>query len=176
MGICKFTSFALIFIAGLMGAQVLNAMEVTVKLTDVRAERTLEKEGDEIYFNITQYSNQHKPQDLRIPVYPSHWLSKQLSKVKNVILWQGTVEKGESIRLILSLLEQDSPPWDLDTMIGSTELTLENRQGKLIKTWGIPAFEKRQEAEMLKPSDPQRYVFKGAGSRYDVAFLVEQKK
>ena len=148
-----------------------------VKLADMKVEKASDAGGDNLFFLVTQSRQAAKPQEERIPIYPLHWLSKQLSGVKNVILWQGPLKEGESIKLTYSLIEQKFPPWDLDDfMIGSAQLILSNQKGRLKKEWSVPDIEEKTEVEIQKLANPQRYIFKGAGSRYDVAFLVEQKK
>jgi len=99
-----------------------------------------------------------------------------LPDVKNVVLWSDTVHEGETVRLIFSLGEQEKFPWNEDDLLGSAQLVLTYEGGKLHKVWTLPAVNKKDEAEILKLGDPQRFLFKGDGSLYDVAFLVVQKK
>lgn len=169
--------FSLILLTWLLsGFALAKEMQIIVKMTDIQAEKRSEARGDELYFNITQYSNFKDKLESRIPEYPMHWLSKQLTSLKNVVLWQGELKERERIRLVLSLLDQDLQPWDLDDAIGAAEVHLLNQKGKLKIQWGVPKFDKNnKEVEMLKRAVPQRYVFKGDGSRYDVAFSVEHK-
>lgn len=150
-----------------------KTLPVSVKLAEIKAEKTSEKKGDELYFHVTKYSNLGHSVESRIPIFPEHWLSKQLNKVKNVEIWKGSLKEGESIKLIISLLDQDLPPWDADDLLGSAQLMLSNQKGKLKTEWVVPVFEETEEVEMLKPGKPQHYLFKGAGSLYDVAFSVE---
>ncbi len=169
----------ILFLGFWLWTGIIHSKEIhsVVKLTDMRVEKTSDAGGDNLFFTITQYRSGGGKQEERIPIYPLHWLSRQLSGVKRVILWEGDIQEGESVKLICSLIEQKFPPWDLDDfMIGSAELVLANQKGKLKKKWSISAFEEKGEVEIQKLANPQRYIFKGAGSRYDVAFLVEQKK
>lgn len=159
----------------LAGSVFAKEVSILLKLVDIKAEKTSEAAGDELYFDITQYPNLGRPRSDRIPLYPLHWVSNQLSQAKNVILWEGSLAEGESIKLILSLVEQDNPPWDMDDLLGSAELVLANYQGKLKKEWSIPSFVTAKTVEMKKKASPQRYIFKGDNSRYDVALVVEQK-
>lgn len=154
---------------------VAKDLSVTVKLVEIKSEKNQESKVDELYFHTTMYSSLGKNTEGRVPVFPMHWPSKQLSKVNNVVLWQGRLKEGESIKLMISLLEQDLPPLEADDVLGSAEIKLSNQNGQLKKEWLIPIFEEKKEVEMLKPGDPQRFLFKGAGALYTVAFRVEQK-
>jgi len=172
MNIRKLIGF--IFLGVLVfGEAMAKDLAVTLKLVDIYAEKTADPSGDAVYFNITQYSNLGHSKEGRVPAYPGHWLSKQLPSLKNLTLWRGSLKENESIKLILSLGEQESSAWEVSTSIGAAQLTLENKGGKLKKTWTVPIFEEKEEVEMLKKDDKERFVFKGAGSRYDVGFEIE---
>ena len=160
-----------------MGNAACKETYFVVKLTDMKVEKTSDAGGDNLFFLVTQSRDESKAQEERIPIYPLHWLSKQLMGVKNVILWQGEIKEGEVVKLTYSLIEQKFPPWDLDEfMIGSAQLILSNHKGKVKKVWSVPDFDEKNDVEIQKLTNPQRYVFKGAGSRYDVAFRVEHMK
>ncbi len=162
--------FLLWFMVGSVAAKELQA---TLKLRDIRVEKTVDKGGDDVYFNITQYSNLGESKENRVPIYPAHWLSKQVSGIKDLTLWQGVLQDEESIKLVIALSDQELSPFEIDDLIGSAQLTIRNHKGKLIKHWTVPILEEKDEVEMLKKGSPQRYIFKGASSRYDVAFVVE---
>lgn len=148
-----------------------KAHNVTVKLTDIEAVKVKEKHGDEIYFSITQYSNRTDPTILRVPMSPMHWSIADLSKVRDVILWQGKVEDDQSVLLILSLLEQDLPPWNSDEHIGSAELKILNKQGQISTTWGQPDFKDQPQVKQTGTKDPKYRMF-GNNSEYVVQFKV----
>jgi len=174
MRLCKF--FSSIFLIGFcLNVALAGELKVVVKLTDIQAKTTVEQAGDDVYFNITQYSSLGNSSQSRVPIYPAHWLSQQLSNVKEVALWEGILKPSESVKLVLALSEQDPKPWDTDYLIGAVTLTIKNKKGRLEHTWDIPVFEEKNEVEMLKNDSPKRYVFKGGRSRYDVAFRVEQR-
>ncbi|HXH55432.1 MAG TPA: hypothetical protein VNK03_06815 [Gammaproteobacteria bacterium] len=178
MRLCKFISFSvsMCLLSGFLFANdIPKDMQVAIKMVGIAVEKAANKDIDNLFFNITQYSNLKKGGEHRIPKYPKHWLSKQLPGLKNVVLWDGKIDRGESLKLILSLMEQDFPPWDLDDAIGAAEVILLNQNGHLKIQWGVPNEKNNQEVEMLKRGVPQGYIFKGTGSRYDVAFSVEQK-
>lgn len=152
------------------------AIPVRINLNSIEATKTSEKSGDELYFDITQYSNQGHTKTLRVPAAPLHWLSKQLPDVKNALLWEGMVEENEEMKVIVSLVEQDNPPWDVDDLIGSALLILDNRQGVLRYRWELPVFEERVEQQMLKSDNPQSFIMKGDNSNYNVSLQVMAEK
>jgi hypothetical protein len=174
MRLCKFFS-SIILMGFCLNVALASELKVVLKLTDIRVKKTIEHEGDDVYFNITQYSSLGHSSESRVPIYPAHWLSKQLSNVKQLELWEGTLKPSESVKLVIALSEQDPRPWDTGYLIGAVTLTVKNKKGRLEHTWDIPVFEEKNEVEMLKSDSPKRYVFKGGRSRYDVAFQVEQR-
>lgn len=149
-----------------------NGITVRVTLDTIEAIKTADKGGDELYFDITQYSNRGRAKTDRIPEAPEHWLSKQLPEVKNVLLWEGVVDEQEELKVIISLVEQDTAPWDVDDLIGSALLILENKKGKLIQRWELPVFEDHVSQEMLESHNPQRFIMRGDQSQYNIAFKV----
>jgi len=120
-----------------------EAIPVRIHLNSIEAIKTSEKGGDELYFDITQYSNKGQAKTNRLPEAPLHWLSKQLPEVKDVALWEGMVQDNEEMKVIISLVEQDNPPWDVDDLIGSALLILQNKKGVLLYRWELPVFEER---------------------------------
>ncbi len=175
MRLYKFISL-IVCVCLLPGLVLAKNIQFKVKMIDIQVEKTSEKGDDELYFNIVQQSNLNGNRENRMPEFPMHWLSSELGSLKNVVLWEGKIQTGESIKLILSLLEQDTPPWNPDDAIGAAEVNLLNQNGKLKMEWVVPTFKKNNpNVEMLKVAKTQRYIFKGDGSRYDVAFSVEQK-
>lgn len=166
-------------------------ISVAVKLSNIKAEKTVEKGGDEVYVDVTDYSSSGRTENKRIPVNPSHWLSDHLEKVQNVTLWQGNVREKEEIKLIFSVMDQEYPPWVSDELIGGAELILKNEKGKLSAEWKVPQFENEPTIEM-KPAgnsvkagnsgdsgdsgNSRSYIFKGEGALYDVTFSVEKNQ
>lgn len=159
-----------------LGTTAAEAKEqkIAVYLKSIDAQKTSEKAGDEIYIDITQYSNMGGSKILRVPELPLHWRSKDLAQVKDLKLWEGTVQDNEEFKLIFSVVEQDNPPWDVDELIGSSLLEIENNEGKLKYHWELPVFEDRVEQEMLPGENPKRFIMKGEHSQYAVDFVVKE--
>ena len=147
-------------------------LKVNVQLKKIVVEALSEKHGDELYFSVTKYSNKKESTQKRIPMFPTHWLSKNLDTIKNIKLWEDTIQKDEAVQLIISLIEHDSPPWDLDDHIGSVKVTLVNKKGKLKIDWSIPNLSDQTEVTKLKKNSPS-FILKGDGGRYKVIFDVK---
>lgn len=144
---------------------------VEVKLIDMEAKKLTERTGDEIYFTVTEYPNKGNPKILRIPMFPLHWLSKDLKNVNNVLLWQGKIEDDSSVVLILTLLEQDLPLLGVDDHLGSAQVKIVNTGGKLAITWSQPRFVDQPKVEQTKSNAPDYLLFGGNGE-YVVKFKV----
>lgn len=166
----------LIFLLGLCsGIAMAKDLDARVMLKSIKVINPSEAGGDELYFHITQYSSNGTSQESRVPAYPSHWLSSQAPQLKNVVLWRGNISDKESLRLVITLAEQDLAPFNPDDSLGAVQLNIQNTQGKLKQEWVIPVFEEENEVEKLGRPKSNRYVFKGASSRYDVEFVAEQE-
>lgn len=152
-------------------AVIAKTRTVEVNLLDIEAKKLNENTGDELYFTITEYPSKGNPKILRIPMFPLHWLSKDLHNIHNVLLWRGKIEDDSSVLLILSLLEQDMPLFGVDDHIGSAQVKLVNNKDKLIITWGRPNFVDQPKVEQVRSNTPDYMLF-GDNSEYVVKFKV----
>jgi hypothetical protein len=145
-----------------------------LKLIHLQAEALSEENGDEVYISVTKYSNLARPEEFRIPSSPNNWFFKRLNEASNVNLWQGTLAKGEEIRLMISIAEQDFPPWDVDDLIGTVQVTLKEVKGRLIEEWSIPTMDGQPRIEDKGPvsGKGRRYVLHGDNSRYEAELIV----
>lgn len=147
-------------------------LKVAVKLIKIDAVKTSETLGDELYYSITEYSSDATPKLSRVPMFPLNWLSKQLPTIGEVVLWQGTIKEKDSVLLILTLLEQDNPPWNSDDHIGSVQVKLGNKNGKLISQWGQPTFKDQPKVEQPDSKVPKFLLF-GENSQYVTIYKIE---
>lgn len=182
--IIYFFTFTISFFLGTSYFSYLYADPIVarVALDSIQVIKPTEKGGDEIYFDVTQYSNQGQSNTIRLPEAPEYWLSNQLSQVKNITLWEGVVKDNEEVKVIFSVVEQDFPPWDVDELIGSALLVLNNINDTLQYHWEIPIFEEKVQQEMVngnifKPGQSlQYYVMNGDNSNYKVGLTVYSDK
>lgn len=145
-----------------------NLTQVTVMLDSIEAEKLSKKSGDKIYINITESSNLGSSHTTRMPEKPILSFLKQSSEFKNLKLWQGNIRENEEIKLIFSVVEEDFSPWDIDNLIGSAQLILSKKNGKLDTKWELPIFEENTVIQVQGKS-PQ-YLMKGEHSHYRVSF------
>ena len=153
----------------LSGAALAQDLQVSVKLSQIERVRAQEKSGDELYFSVTEYPSKGRPHNDVVPEYPLHWLSDHLKELKDVVLWEKLVKEGEGSSVILSLIEQDAPPWDMDELIGTVKLNLKNEKGKLKKEWTIP---NRADTEPVKAHENE-FLLMGSGAEYHVVLKVK---
>lgn len=174
-------------------------VQMTITLEGIEAKKLSRKSGDKIYLNITQYSNLEHAHTTRMPEKPSYWISKQLPQVKNLILWNGTIQENEEIKLIFSLVEEDFSYWDIDDFIGAAQVVISNKNGKIETRWELPIFEERTEMlptiplkkgnkngvikesslqkegkkEIVRENSPQ-FIMKGQHSQYELWFSLAE--
>lgn len=140
--------------------------ELTVKLDSIEAKKPSPKSSGKIYINISQYSNLESANisnSKRLPEKPLHWFSKSnpISELNNQTLWTGKIKDNEEIKLIFSLVEEEFSDFDVDDIIGSAQLVLSNKNGKIEKKWALPVFEEntqilgRAGASHAKPVSPE---------------------
>lgn len=132
---------ALFFTLLVLISPVTNAAEpvkLVLKLEAIEKLQAQEDQGDELYFNITEYSSVDRASHYQVPDFPTHWLSAYLENVKDVAIWEKEVKDGESVELIISLVERDVPPWNVDDLLGSVKLKLKWNNNQLEKEWSIP--------------------------------------
>mgnify|MGYP000258142799 CR=1 FL=1 len=152
----------------------INAKEqnVTIKMIKIEAVKTVEDRGDELYFSITQHTNKEEPKLFRVPMFPLHWLSKELPEIKNISIWKAKLADNQSILVMLSLMEQDLEPWNSDDHIGSVQVQIINDKGKISTKWGRPHLSDQPEVKQPNQKQP-KFVLMGHGAEYKVEFTVE---
>jgi hypothetical protein len=164
----------LLFFCGSAVKTVQAEEALQLKLIHLQAEALSEENGDEVYISVTKYSNLNPPEEFRIPSSPDNWFFKRLAEIKNVTLWQGNLIKGEEIKLMISITEQDFPPWDVDDLIGTLQVTLKEVKGRLVEEWRIPTMDGQPKIEDKGPvaDKGRRYILHGDNSRYEAELIV----
>lgn len=167
---------ALVFILSVLvtGTALAKDIKVAINLETIKAIKLSEKGGDKLYFSITVYPSNGAPTATRVPFFPIHWLSKELDRVKNVTLWEGTFKEAEGAQIIISLVEQDLEPWDVDDPFGSVKITLSNQNGKLQNKWSIPDYHDKTQVTEIGGKGAPKYDFKGNGGDYQVEFSIKE--
>ena len=165
---------------GIKGAMLLVALvgssafakDLSIKLDVLEKIHAQEKSGDELYFTVTEFPENKAPRHYRIPSYPTHWMSDYLKNVKNITLWQKSFATCEKTDVLISLVEADLPPWNVDDLLGSVEFKVTCDKGALKTQWSIP--NKENTAAILKQDGA--YSFTGDHSEYHTLFKVDESK
>lgn len=153
-------------------AHAAENMKLVVKLDAIERIHAQEQQGDELYFSVTEYSTTGKADHYQVPDFPTHWLSEHLSKVHDVVLWQRPLEKDEAVELIISLVERDVPPWNVDDLFGSVKLKLKWEGTQLKKEWSIP-----NQSNTTKVDDHvNAFSLTGDEGEYHLVLKVEEVK
>jgi len=155
---------------------VAQIQKVTVYLKSMNVLKTTERGGDELYFHVTEYRDHKSIRTYTVPTLPSHWTSKYLNNVKNVLLWQGFIEKKEKVTIDFSLAEHDAPPLDPDDLIGTAALKLKENNGRVVATWLVKS-ETKHEITRKDTEQTAQKTFKllGNGGEYEIVMKMETK-
>lgn len=149
-------------------------VHIQLKLESIVCKQTTEKSGDEIYWSVTAYSNLQPPTLIRVPQFPTHWLSQHLPQIKNVRLFEKDLQDNESIQIVLGLIEHDAPPWNNDDHLGSVKLTLHNHGGALSKSWSVMQYADGVLPRQKKVDSPT-FILEADQGQYVVSFHLETK-
>lgn len=141
--------------------------DIQIKLKSLEVHKPQEKSGDELYISVTEFPKEKKPKNFQVPQFPSHWLSNHLQKFREVTLWQHKMQECEPIDLLISLVEKDVQPWDIDDSLGSVKLRLSCNKGKLATEW-IPLNDKAKNL----PKTKDTFTFTGDEGEYQLQFSV----
>lgn len=150
---------------------VAKPAEMTLTLKQISSSQTSEKSGDEVYIDIFELSDDRRPKKFHIPKYPHHWPSVMLSKVKNIPLWQGRLNPTGEVKLIVSLLDKDAPPWNNNDLIGAAEIyiTVENNTPKII----LKVDEPNQKPQTFNGYMEQSISFQAGAGAYSIDLLLK---
>jgi hypothetical protein len=105
-------------------------------LERIEVQEAGENPMDELYFDISIYRPHQSAIYKRIPSLPTNWLSYMTPAIQRLPLWSDLLKEGEALTIILSLNDADSPPWDIDDVIGLVKIQIKNNQGRLQVIWG----------------------------------------
>lgn len=147
------------------GPVVAKEAKLALKLSAIERVTTTEEGGDELYFSITEYSSKMHPRHYVIPAFPTHWLSDHLNGVKDIVLWEKKLQDTEAVTVLVSLVESDVPPWNVDDLIGTVKLKAINNGEQIESQWRIP---NKEYSEKLSGSE-NSFVLSGEGGEYHIA-------
>lgn len=107
-------------------------LKTTIVLNQIKLIQSGEEGADELYFDISTYNFKGKTSlYTRVPSSPFHWTSEIVDKIQDFPLWSSVLKNGEAMTVVLSLNDADSPPWNIDDVIGIVQLQVKNEDGIL---------------------------------------------
>lgn len=156
---------------GITNLALAQASDITLKLKTLEVVQQQEEGGDELYISVTEFPSKGKPLHYQVPSFPTHWLSKYLTNVKDIILWKKSSEACEPADLLITLVEEDLVPWNMDDSLGSIELKVECQNGKAVQKWVTT--DQRTANKLLDKEGV--FTFDGQGAKYRAEFSLESK-
>lgn len=148
------------------------AAPVVLKLKTLEAMKQQEIRGDELYLTVTELSGSNQNRYYQIPSFPSHWLSRYLKNVRDVVIWQSNQKSCTPVELRISLVEEDLFPWNPDDLLGSVELKVKCDQGQFQKEWSIPNAQITVKSEDVNKQN-EAFSFTGGNAHYRAVFQME---
>jgi hypothetical protein len=145
----------------------------TVSLEHLTMIREDEKGGDELYLDVTAYPTKTRPTHVQIPEFPEYWMSGYAKEVKNVVLWKGRIPNNDTTTIVLSLVDRDIAPWNVDDVLGTVQVVLKNNNGTLETLWKKPNV--NDQPIVMKNMSAHKQLFNFnmiKGSDYKVTYVV----
>ncbi len=156
-----------------------------------------EKEGDELYLSVAEFHSDGTSQAYTVPGHfversthygstfppspPRHptlyWNSGQLSQISKLKLWDKPLMDGDAVEIVISLIEHDLPPWDLDDLIGTIKLRLRNEKGRLYVQWQKVGDDSAKpiEAKLSRTPLKKTYTFADKHGKYDLELRLQHR-
>ncbi len=170
----------LVFFAGLLLLPVgvllaaEHALTPSLILNQVKVLKASERDGDELYFDISVYRPGHTTHYLRVPEKPIHWTSRVIERVKSVPLWSQPLKSGQAITLIVSLIDSDMSVLNPDDLIGSMRVDIKNKNGALQISWSMPNRVDGPITIANQNGDVQKFELRDKHGQYDVYLSLKK--
>ena len=127
---------------------------------------------DKIYLNIATYSSTKVNNDYQIPEAPLHWDANYLDQVKDLVLWEKSLGMDESMDFIISLIENDMPPWNPDELLGTVKLSVRSKNHHISSIWHADEDAVEVDSHQRKVHE---YLMLGEHGRYVVGLKLKEK-
>lgn len=161
-----------LFLLASVLSSFVNATDTELKprlvLDHLNVIQAQEKDGDELYFDVSVYRANQAVHYLRVPAKPIHWPSQLMGNISQVTLWSEPLKAGETVTLIVSLIESDALPFNPDDLIGLVRVRLKNAKGVLQTHWGMPNRYNGPAKMAPHSSGTQKFDMQGDGARYNL--------
>jgi hypothetical protein len=105
---------------------------------------------------------------VRLPSKPFHEPSKLIGQFSKVRLWSEPLKVGETVTIVVSLIETDDTPLNPDDLIGLVRVKLKNEAGILQTTWDMPNHQAAAITSKDQSGKVQKFELNGEGSQYEL--------
>lgn len=172
-GVCCYKRFWYLVPLLLVNTNIFaQSEEIAVKLKKIESIHTQEKYGDELYISVTEFpAKEDQPRHYQVPAFPTHWLSRYLQNMHDVVIWKKSVDQCEPVDLLISLVETDVIPWNVDDLLGSIELKVKCVNGKAVDEWSIP----NPKITTKIANEKNAFSFTGEKAEYRAVFNLDKK-
>jgi hypothetical protein len=142
----------------------------TLILNHIQAVKSSEGSGDELYLSLSVNHGNKSTSYLRIPEKPIHWTASYLDKIKQLTIWSDSLQDGESVSIMVSLVESDDSVLNPDDVIGNIQVKFKNQNGVLETKWSMPNRMEGPTAVSGKKGEIQKFLFMGEDGAYELFF------
>lgn len=115
--------------------KTVKLLRPAIQLDSIAPLKKIAKSGNEIYVSISEFNSNGKNRYYTIPQSPVYWPQKSMDQISHFQLWQGKLPTGGATEVIISLIEKDTPPWNLDDLISVVKVKMINQAGKINYEW-----------------------------------------
>ncbi len=116
-------------------SETINFAYPSLYISKIVPKNSQEENGDELFFEILEIDNNNKKVIFRVPQFPSYWTTNKLDQINDFLLWKGVLKEGMEKTLIISLIDQDFPPWNNNDIIGIIKVELTLIDGNIQSKW-----------------------------------------
>jgi hypothetical protein len=147
------------------------AVEVSLWLDHLKIEQEAELAGDQLYFYVLKQDIDHHFSDKLTPIFPFSYTKANLVNFKPTILWKEELLADEKVKLSLSLLDREVPPWMEDELLAVINVDFQIVNDELQASWNGLEFTEflSRDHTLLK----QLIHIKHNKGQYNVALRLE---
>lgn len=137
-----------------------------IQLDDIVSIKTIGKSVDNIYVSISEFNSKGRNRYYTVPQSPVYWPGKSIHEINNFQLWQGKLPVMAATEVVISLIEEDTPPWHLDDLISVIKIKMVNQDGQIQYEW-------YQDGKLIaKQKNTVAIQFKGSNEVYKAHFSL----
>lgn len=138
-------SFSLFFLSSICWA---HGVKLYVDNLDILEHS--ERFGDEVFLHVLE-SDGEQVKETYFPQYPFYFRDGHLENFQSTMIWERDIAPGQVVKLFVSFIEKDAPPWNIDDLIGQIDLTLQGTQVGIDPSWSLA--EPQEKSAVLSQSD-----------------------